>query len=81
MSKDVKTNATAKDKKKDGFFTRVGRWFKSLFTELKKVSWPKFPTVLKQTLVVLGVTIAFLLLVMGADALLGLAYNGFIGNL
>ena len=71
-------NVTGKEKKKEN---RFGRWIKSIFAELKKVSWPKFPTVVKQTLVVLGVTAAFLVVLIGVDSLLGLAYNAFIGKL
>ena len=71
-------NVTGKEKKKENRFVR---WIRSIFTELKKVSWPKFPTVVKQTLVVLGVTAAFLVVLIGVDALLGLAYEAFIGNL
>ena len=70
-----------KAKKRNGFFSRVGRWIKSIFIELKKVSWPKMNTVVKQLLVVLGVTIAFLVLLTGIDALLGVLFNWFTGQL
>lgn len=39
------------------------------FSELKKVSWPSFRTVVKQTSVVLAVVLAFLLVVFGLDRL------------
>jgi preprotein translocase SecE subunit len=42
---------------------------KETSSELKKVTWPKFTTVLKQTGVVLAVTAAFLLVVFGIDML------------
>ena len=61
--------------KKQGFFQRLGRWIKSIFSELKKVSWPKMNTVVKQTLIVLGVTAAFLILLIGVDYILGLGFD------
>ena len=42
------------------FFVRVGRKFKETFSELKKVSWPTFPKVVKATCVVLVVVVTFL---------------------
>lgn len=75
----AKNNAGAKDKNKKP--NRFVAWVKSIFIELKKVTWPSLPTVVKQTLVVLGVTLAFLVVFMGVDALLGVVYNWFIGNL
>ena len=76
MAKQVEQKA-----KKPGFFKRAGRWIKSIFSELKKVSWPKMNNVVKQTLVVLGVTAAFLILLIGVDYLLGLGFNWFTGVL
>ena len=69
-----------KAKKKNGFFSRLGRWIKSIFIELKKVTWPKMNTVVKQLFVVLGVTVAFLVLLIGIDSLLGLVFNWFTGQ-
>ena len=60
---------------------KVRRWFKDFFSELKKVTWPSFTKVLKQTGIVLLVTICFLLVMMAFDALLGLAYDGLVGRL
>lgn len=66
MSKTEKTQAA-----KPNFFVRVGRWFKQKFSgmvsELKKVTWPKFGTVVKQTGVVLVVVLIFLIVVTGFD--------------
>jgi preprotein translocase subunit SecE len=72
MAKQVEQKA-----KKPGFFARFGRWIKSIFLELKKVTWPKMNNVVKQTLVVLGVTAAFLILLIGVDYLLGLLFKWF----
>ena len=65
-------NATGKSKNtKPSWFRRVGAKFRETFSELKRVTWPKFTTVLKTTGVVLVVVVAFLLVVTGVDALLG----------
>ena len=37
-------------------------WFKETFSELKKVSWPKFSTVVKQTGAVLLLVAVFLVI-------------------
>ncbi len=57
-------------KKKDGkpgFFKRIGLKIKDVFSELKKVSWPKLPKIVKQTGVVLVVVIAFLIVITAFD--------------
>ena len=63
--------ATKTKNKKPNWFRRVGAKFKETFSELKRVTWPKFTTVLKTTGVVLVVVAAFLAVVTGVDALLG----------
>lgn len=47
---------------KKGFFARIGSYFKSVVSELKKVSWPTKKETTKYTLVVLVVCAAFALL-------------------
>ena len=44
-AKDVKK---AKKDKKPNIFVRTGRKIKEAFSELKNVSWPTFPKVVKQ---------------------------------
>ena len=64
-------NATKTKNKKPNWFRRVGAKCKETFSELKRVSWPKFTTVLKTTGIVLVIVCAFLAAVTGVDALLG----------
>ena len=64
-------NATKSKNKKPNWFNRVGAKFKETFSELKKVTWPKFSTVLKTTGLVLVIVTAFLAVVTGIDASLG----------
>lgn len=49
------------------FFKGIGKKFKEIFSELKKVTWPTFPKVVKQTGVVLGVILVFLIFITAAD--------------
>ena len=70
-SKEVKAKAdkAKKKKAKDKKPNKVAKSLKETSSELKKVTWPKFGTVIKQTGVVLLVTALFLLVVFGIDRL------------
>ncbi|MDE6850050.1 MAG: preprotein translocase subunit SecE [Clostridia bacterium] len=58
----------AKEKeKKPNIFVRMGRKLKETFSELKRVTWPTFPKVLKATGVVLVVVLVFLVVVTGIN--------------
>ena len=63
---DDKKEAKKKEKK-PGFFKRLGGKIKDIFSELKKVSWPGFGKVVKQTGVVLVVVLVFLVVIFGFD--------------
>ncbi len=71
----VQENETKKQKevkkpnknKKPGFFKRMGTKIKDMFAELKKVSWPKFPKIVKQTGIVLAVVLIFLVVITAFD--------------
>jgi preprotein translocase SecE subunit len=67
-----KERAEKKAPKKEKKPRRFGKKIKEVFSELKKVSWPGFKTVVKQTAVVLVVVAAFLLVIYGLDSLLTL---------
>lgn len=62
--------ATKQKTKKPNVFVRLGRFFKASWSELKKVTWPTFRTVCKNTLIVLVIVAAFTLVVVGIDQLL-----------
>ena len=55
------------DVKKTNIFVRMGRKLKETFSELKRVTWPSFPKVLKSTGVVLVVVLVFLVAVTGIN--------------
>lgn len=80
-----KAKAAEKEKKKgkkEFFLKRFGKWIarktRDLISELKKVSWPAFPKVLKQTGIVISVVLFFLVVVFAIDFTLSLGYNEFI---
>lgn len=63
--KEVKK--TKKKNGKPGFFKRIGMKMKDIFSELKKVTWPSFSKVVKQTGVVIMVVLAFLVVITAFD--------------
>lgn len=58
--------------KKPNIFVTIGKKLKETFSEIKKVSWPSFGKVVKQTSIVIGVVLAFLVVLMLMD--FGLSY-------
>ena len=64
-------NATKNKNKKPSWFKRTGAKIKETFSELKRVTWPTFGTVVNTTGVVLVIVLAFLIIVTAVD--LGLA--------
>ncbi len=51
---------------------------KDTLNEIKKVTWPSFKTVLKQTGIVLAVVVVFALVIFGFDRVLSLGYNALV---
>ena len=61
--------AVKKDDVKPGFFKRVGKWFREMRSELKKVIWPTRQQLAKNSLVSLVVMVASSIVVWGFDTL------------
>jgi preprotein translocase subunit SecE len=69
-------NATQKSSKQNGrrpnVLIRCASWikkkFKEMWSELKKVTWPGFAKVVKQTGIVLGVVLVFLVVLTAIDS-------------
>ena len=61
--KSEKKNAA----KKPNFFAKIWVKIKEVFSELKKVTWPTFGKVVKQTGVVIGVVAVFLVAIFLMD--------------
>ena len=57
----------SKGPKKENFLKRWGKKIKEVFAELKKVTWPSFSKVVKQTGVVIGVVLIFVILITAID--------------
>ena len=53
--------------KKPNIFKRMGTKLKENFSELKKVTWPTFSTVVKQLGCVLGIVLVVLVIIMAMD--------------
>ena len=66
--------AKEKKEKKGGLFKKL----KEAWSELKKVTWPGFSTVVKRTGVVILVALIFTVVLFGIDYLLGLLHNLFL---
>ena len=68
--------AVKKDDTKPGFFKRVGKWFREMKSELKKVIWPTGKQLVNNTVVVLVAVLIVGIIVclfdLGAGELIGL---------
>ena len=53
--------------KQPNIFKRMWVKIKEIFSELKKVTWPSFSTVLKQLGCVLGIVLVVLVIIMAMD--------------
>jgi len=77
VSKKVSTKKAddKKKQKKEKKSSRIKGKFKEIGSELKKVSWPTFRKVCKQTAIVIGVVAFFTLILFGIDRLASLLYT------
>ena len=71
VAKSVEVKKSQQKQKKPNIFVRLGRKLKEVFSEIKKVSWPSFSKVVKQTGVVIGVVLVFFVVIMLMDLGLG----------
>ena len=73
----VAKNATAvkKEEKKIGFFKRIGKWFREMKSELKKVVWPTPKQLATNTGVALVVMAISAVVLWGFDEVASLAVN------
>ncbi len=67
--------AVKKDDSKPGFFKRVGRWFREMKSELKKVIWPTSKALTKNVLISLGMMLASAVVIWGFDELAQMLVN------
>lgn len=78
-AKQVPVKAKQQGTKKPNIFKRLGKLFKEIISELKKVRWPDGKTVLTSTTVVIVVVLFFFLVLFGIDSLLLWLFNLLIG--
>lgn len=57
--------------KKDNFFKKVGKYFKSLWLEMKKVSWPTWKQIAVSTVSVIVVCVIFACIIALLDLVIG----------
>lgn len=81
QAKEQKKAAKDKKRKEKKSKAGLGKRLKETVSELKKVSWPSFGTVVKKTCVVLVVVLFFTVVLFGFDYVLGLLYKLFTSNL
>ena len=67
QKKNAKTRSNKEQK--PNIFVRFWKKMKEVFSELKKVTWPSFAKTVKQTGVVIGVTLFFIVVIGGFNAL------------
>ena len=61
--------AVKKDDTKPGFFKRIGKWFREMKSELKKVIWPTSQQLTKNSLISVGVMVVAAVVIWGFDEL------------
>ena len=61
--------AVKKDETKPGFFKRIGKWFREMKSELKKVIWPTSQQLTKNSLISVGVMVVSAIVIWGFDEL------------
>ena len=61
--------AVKKDDTKPGFFKRIGKWFREMKSELKKVIWPSRQQLIKNSLISVGVMVVSAIVIWGFDEL------------
>ena len=75
MAEEKKTNsaptkavtAVKKEDTKPNLFKRIGKWFREMKSELKKVVWPSRKTIVHNSLIALGVMAVSAVVLWGFD--------------
>ena len=76
--KETSTEAVKKVDKKLPFFKRIGKWFREMKSELKKVVWPTKSQMVNNTVIVLVCTLIVGICIWVFDAVGGVVVNGLI---
>ena len=77
--KNASAKSEAKANKKPGLFARLGKWFKSVKSEFKKITWSSRKSTLKNFGIVMAIVVASALVIglvdLGLGAILDLLYK------
>ena len=68
--------AVKKDEAKPGFFKRVGKWFREMKSELKKVVWPSAKSLRNNVLVSVGMMLVSAVAIWVFDGVASMLVNG-----
>ena len=79
--KAAKAKKDKKSDKKPGFFARIGKWFKEMKVELKKVQWPTRKQTVNNTLIVIACVVVVGIFIWLFDFLAGTAIEWIITTL
>ncbi len=73
MAEKIKTAADKKVKKekKNGFFSKIGKYFRDVKGEFKKIVWPSKSQIVNNCVVVLVMVLVLGVVVWGLDLLFG----------
>ena len=74
-----KDSKKAEKNDKPGFFARVGKWFRDMKSELKKVQWPTRKQTINNTLIVIACVIVVGIVIALFDFVAGEAVKLLIG--
>ena len=69
QTKQPASDKKSEKKAKPGVFARIGKWFKELKVELKKVVWPTRSQTINNTLIVIACVLVVGVFIWGFDAL------------
>ena len=87
MAEEKKSNAAPtkavtavkKEDVKPNFFQRVGKWFREMRSELKKVVWPTRKALTQNSLISLGVMLVSAVVLWGFDKLAEMLVRALLG--
>ena len=77
--KAVQAKKDKKSEKKPGIFARMGKWFRDMKSELKKVQWPTRKQTINNTLIVIACVIVVGIFIALFDYVAGEAIRLLIG--
>lgn len=73
--KVAKPAKVKKENDKPGFFSRLGKWFKGLKSEFKKITWSSRKSTLKNFCIVMAIVVASAVVIGLVDVGLGALLN------